>query len=158
VRLDQPLADAQPQLDDVHFPLDERLEQPLAPGARRQTRSWYYTLAAGGIPPADLPASLVKKVPRYPSVLVARLGRLAVDRAYRGRELGSAPLRDAIERSLRSGIAVFELVVDAKDDQAEAFYRHHGFVSFGSLPRQLVLPLTNLRARASFLIPRRAAI
>jgi hypothetical protein len=45
---------------------------------------------------------------------------------------------------LRSEIAVFALVVDAKDDQAETFYRHHGFVYFGSQPRQLVLPLTNI--------------
>jgi len=32
----------------------------------------------------------------------------------------------------------------SKDDQAKAFYLHHGFVSFGSQPRQLVLPLTKL--------------
>ena len=75
---------------------------------------------------------------------MARLGRLAVDQAYRGRKLGSALLWDAVQRSLRSEIAVFALVVDAKDDQAETFYRHHGFVTFGSQLRQLVLPLTNL--------------
>lgn len=104
----------------------------------------YYTLAAAGIPLADMPAELAKQLPRYPSVPVARLGRLAVDQAYRGRKLGSALLWDAVQRSLRSEIAVLALVVDAKDDQAETFYRHHGFVSFGSQPRQLVLPLTNL--------------
>jgi len=102
----------------------------------------YYTLAAAGIPLADTPAELAKQLPRYPSVPVARLGRLAVDRAYRGRKLGSALLWDAVQRSLRSEIAVFALVVDAKDDQAEAFYCHHSFVSFGSQPKQLVLPLT----------------
>jgi ribosomal protein S18 acetylase RimI-like enzyme len=105
----------------------------------------YYTLSAAGIPLADMPAKLAKRLPRYPSVPVARLGRLAVDQAYRGRKLGSALLWDAVERSLRSEVAVFALVVDAKDDQSEAFYRHHGFVSFGSQPRQLVLPLTKLR-------------
>ncbi len=104
----------------------------------------YYTLAAAGIPLADMPAILAKQLPRYPSVPVARLGRLAVDQAYRGRKLGSALLWDAVQRSLRSEIAVFALVVDAKDEQAETFYHHHGFVSFGSQPRQLVLPLTNL--------------
>jgi len=104
----------------------------------------YYTLAAAGIPLADMPAELAKRLPRYPSVPVARLGRLAVDQACRGRKLGSALLWDAIQRSLRSEIAVFALVVDAKDGDAESFYRHHGFVSFGSRPRQLVLPLTNV--------------
>ena len=39
----------------------------------------YYTLAAAGIPLAEMPADLAKRLPRYPSVPVARLGRLAVD-------------------------------------------------------------------------------
>ena len=116
-----------------------------APGAKI---AGYYTLAAAGVPLAEMPASLAKRLPRYPSVPVARLGRLAVDQAYRGRKLGSALLWDAVARSLRSEIAVFALVVDAKDEQAEAFYLHHGFVPFGSQPRQLVLPLTKLSAKA----------
>ena len=77
----------------------------------------------------------------YPSVPVARLGRLAVDLGYQGRRLGGALLWDAMSRASRSEMAVFALAVDAKDDQAEAFYRHHGFVGFGSAPRQLILPL-----------------
>jgi ribosomal protein S18 acetylase RimI-like enzyme len=63
------------------------------------------------------------------------------------RKLGSALLWDAVQRSLRSEIAVFALVVDAKDDQAEAFYRHHGFVAFGSRPHQFVPPLTSFVAK-----------
>jgi ribosomal protein S18 acetylase RimI-like enzyme len=101
----------------------------------------YYTLAAGGIPLTDLPEAMAKRLPRYPSVPVARLGRLAVAKAYRGQKLGSALLWDAGMRSLRSEIVAFALVVDAKDDAAEAFYRHHGFIPFGSGSRQLVLPL-----------------
>ena len=107
----------------------------------------YYTLAAGSVLLADLPPELAKRLPRYPSVPVARLGRLAVDQGYRGRKLGGALLWDAITRAVRSEIAVFALVVDAKDESAEAFYRHHGFVAFGSQGRQLVLPLTKLPAR-----------
>jgi ribosomal protein S18 acetylase RimI-like enzyme len=104
----------------------------------------YYTLAAAGVALADLPEDLVKRLPRYPSVPVARLGRLAVDQAYRGQHLGGALLWDAAMRALRSEIAVYALVVDAKDEQAVRFYRHHGFATFGSLPRQLILPLANL--------------
>jgi GNAT superfamily N-acetyltransferase len=107
----------------------------------------YYTLAAAGFPLADMPPALAKRLPRYPSVPVARLGRLAVDQAYRGRKLGSALLWDAVQRFLRSEVAVFALVVDAKDDQAEAFYGHHGFVPFGSQPRQLVLPLASFAVK-----------
>lgn len=101
----------------------------------------YYTLAAGGVALAGLPAPMIRKLPRYPSVPVAWLGRLAVAREYQGRRLGGALLWDAKLRAKRSEVAVFGLVVDAKDEQAEAFYRHHGFTAFGSIPNQLILPL-----------------
>jgi predicted GNAT family N-acyltransferase len=102
----------------------------------------YYTLAASGVPLTDLPPALAKRLPRYPSVPVARVGRLAVDRAFHGQKLGGALLADAALRALRSEVAVFALVVDAKDVSAEAFYRHHGFETYGSQPRQLVVPLS----------------
>jgi ribosomal protein S18 acetylase RimI-like enzyme len=109
----------------------------------------YYTLAAAGIPLAEMPAELVKRLPRDASVPVARLGRLAVDLAFRDRKLGSALLWDAVKRSLASEVAVFAMLVDAKDDQAAAFYLHHGFVPLGGqlAPRQLVLPLTRPAAK-----------
>ncbi len=56
-------------------------------------------------------------------------------------------LWDAASRAARSEVMAFALVVDAKDDRAEAFYRHHGFVHFGSLPRQLILPLAKVAGR-----------
>lgn len=105
----------------------------------------YYTLAASGVALSDMPASIIKKLPRYPSVPVARLGRLAVDHKYRGQKLGAALLWDAVAKALRSEVAVFALVVDAKGEQAAAFYRHHGFVGFDSPSNQLILPLTGLQ-------------
>jgi GNAT superfamily N-acetyltransferase len=104
----------------------------------------YYTIAAGGVPLADLPEAVRKRLPRYPSVSVARLGRLAVDQAHRGRHLGGTLLWDAVIRARRSELAVFAVAVDAKDDQAESFYRHHGFIGFGSAPRQLFLSLIGI--------------
>ena len=103
----------------------------------------YYTLAAGGVPLTDLPETLTKRLPRYPSVPVARVGRLAVDKAFHGQKLGGALLADAALRAMRSEVAVFALVVDAKDDAAEAFYRHHGFERFGTKARQLIVSLKN---------------
>lgn len=86
---------------------------------------------------------------------VARIGRLAVDQRYRGHKLGRALLWDAIARSLRAEVAMFVLVVDAKDGEAEAFYRHHGFVPIA--PRQLVVPLASLsRSRDGGAAPRGA--
>lgn len=140
-------------------PLDRYFRQQVMQDIRRRVTACYvavegatgklagyYTLAAAGVALVEVPAELAKRLPRYPSVPVARLGRLAVEQGFQGRRLGSALLWDAVQRSLRSEIAVFALVVDAKDAQAEAFYRHHGFVPFGSQARQLVLPLTNALA------------
>jgi ribosomal protein S18 acetylase RimI-like enzyme len=103
----------------------------------------YYTLAAGSVPLTDLPESLSKRLPRVPSVPVARVGRLAIDQAIQGRKLGAALLADAALRALRSEVAVFALVVDAKDDAAVAFYRHHGFEMYGGQPKQLIVPLAS---------------
>jgi GNAT superfamily N-acetyltransferase len=102
----------------------------------------YYTLSAASVLLGELPEPLARRLPRYPFVPVARLGRLAVDLAYRGRGLGAALLWDALQRAARSEIAVQALIVEAKDESAEGFYRHHGFVALGSQPRCLYLPLT----------------
>jgi GNAT superfamily N-acetyltransferase len=110
------------------------------------TVAGYYTLAAGGVLLAELPAALAKRLPRYPSVPVARVGRLAVDRAFHGQGLGGALLADAAVRAARSEMGVFALVVDAKYEAAAEFYRHHGFESFGGKDRQLIVPLKRFAA------------
>ena len=101
----------------------------------------FYTLAAAGVLLAQVPVRLARRPPRYPAVPVARLGRLAVAGAYHGRKLGSALWWDAIERASRCEVAVYALVVDAKDEAAESFYPHHGFVPIGDTPGTLILPL-----------------
>jgi GNAT superfamily N-acetyltransferase len=101
----------------------------------------FYTLAASSVPVSDLPADLSKRLPRYPSVPVARVGRLAIDQAFQGQKLGGALLADAALRAARSEVAVYALIVDAKDEAAVAFYRHHGFEPFGGNGRQLFVPL-----------------
>lgn len=104
----------------------------------------YFTLAASGVPLTALPDGLTKKLPRYPLVPVALLGRLAVDHRYRGQQLGAALLWDAAQRAARSEVMVYALVVDAKDDKAFNFYRHHGFAPFGA-PKQLLLPMATFK-------------
>lgn len=105
----------------------------------------YYTLSAGDVPLPDLPEELVRRLPRYPTVPVARIGRLAVDRRFQGRRLGGTLLLNAAARAMRSEVAVFALVVDAKDETASAFYRHHQFSAFGSGPLQLIAPIATFR-------------
>lgn len=111
----------------------------------------YYTLAAGGVPLTDLPESLSKRLPRYPSVPVARIGRLAVDKAFQGLKLAGALIADAAIRALRSEVAVFALVVDAKDEAAVAFYLHHGFDRFGNQARQLIVSLKHFDREGEWL-------
>jgi predicted GNAT family N-acyltransferase len=104
----------------------------------------YYTLASASVLLNDLPAKLIKKLPRYPSVPVVRMGRLAVDQAFRDKGLGGALLADALTRVIRSEIAAYALVVDAKDNAAADFYRHHGFLETTSEPMTLFLPLATV--------------
>jgi ribosomal protein S18 acetylase RimI-like enzyme len=113
--------------------------------ADAQRIAGYYTLASASLPLTDLPASTGKKLPRYPTVPAVRMGRLAVDQVFKGQGLGGALLADALDRVARSEIAAFALMVDAKDEAAAAFYRHHGFIALPDSPLTLFLPLATVR-------------
>jgi predicted GNAT family N-acyltransferase len=106
----------------------------------------YYTLAATSIALTDLPAQMAKRLPRYPVVPATLMGRLALDQAFRGQRLGGFLLVDAFHRCLRTDIASFAFVVDAKDDNAQAFYERHGFRRLGGGVRRLFLPMSEIAA------------
>ena len=105
----------------------------------------YYTLASASVLLADFPADVGRKLPRYPTVPAVRMGRLAVDQAFKGQGLGGALLADALTRAARAEIAAYALVVDAKNETAAAFYRHHGFITLPDSRRTLFLPLARVR-------------
>lgn len=115
----------------------------------------YYTLSSASVMLGDLPPQLTRKLPRYPSVPAVRMGRLAVDQAFKGRGLGAALLADALMRVLRSEIAAYALVVDAKDEDAAGFYRHHGFIETANEPLALFLPLAAVPGFSSSHRPKR---
>jgi len=48
---------------------------------------------------------------------------------------------DALARAARSEIAAHAMLVDAKDEAAADFYRHHGFKSLPNQALTLYLPL-----------------
>lgn len=106
----------------------------------------YYTLASASLLLTDLPPATAKKLPRYPTVPTVRMGRLAVDRSFKGMGLGAALLVDALERAARSEIASYALLVDAKDEEAAAFYRHHGLLALPEAPHTLFLPMATASA------------
>ena len=137
-------------------PLDRYLREQVRQDMRRRVATCfvaledkriagYYTLAAASVALTDLPPDTGKKLPRYPTVPTVRMGRLAVDLAFKRQGLGCALLADALDRVIRSGIAAFALMVDAKDDSAAAFYRHHGFITLPESPSTLFLPLASAR-------------
>ena len=106
----------------------------------------YYTLSASGIGLTDLPPEFVKKLPRYPIVPATLMGRLAVHQRQRGQGLGELLLFDAFSRTLRSEIASYAFVVDAKDDAAQAFYERYRFVRLPGVGRRLFLPVAEIAA------------
>jgi GNAT superfamily N-acetyltransferase len=102
----------------------------------------FYSLSSYTLALAELPAEIAKKLPRYDAIPAALVGRLARDLRARGRGIGELLLADAVRRVLGAGraLAVFAIVVDAKDDDAADFYRSFGFRSFPGRPLRLFLP------------------
>jgi ribosomal protein S18 acetylase RimI-like enzyme len=72
------------------------------------------------------------------------MGRLAIDSEYQRQGLGQILLFDAFVRTVASEIATFAFLVDAKDDSAEAFYRHYGFQALPPPGRRLLLPVAEI--------------
>lgn len=106
----------------------------------------YYCLAAGAVTRAELQRRLRHNTPETIPVVV--LGRLAVDKRYRGRGMGAALLRDAILRmlSVSEAAGVRAMIVHAIDDKVGAFYQRHGFVASPINPRTFVLPIETARS------------
>ena len=64
--------------------------------------------------------------------------------------MGSLLLADALGRILSNTreLASALVVVDAKDNDAAAFYRKHGFIPFGGFARKLFLPIQTIAEAA----------
>ncbi len=123
---------------------DKRVAAPFVAVNPLNTRVLgYYTLSASVVTLTDLPDELSRKLPRYPQLPVTLLGRLAVDQSARGQRLGEHLLLDALHRSLTHAdeIAAMAVVVDAKDENAAAFYRHYEFIPLQAQPRRLYVPM-----------------
>lgn len=102
----------------------------------------YYTLSATAAIFDQLPEQFRKKLPRYPEVPAALVGRLAVDIRHRSQGLGEFLLFDAMRRTLQADLAAAILVVDAKDEAAANFYRRYDFLDIGPARKRLYLPVS----------------
>jgi GNAT superfamily N-acetyltransferase len=75
-----------------------------------ETIAGYYTLSSTSVQLPELPAQIVRKLPRYPLVPATLLGRLAVDRRQQGKGYGRFLLADALYRASRSEVASFAVI------------------------------------------------
>lgn len=105
----------------------------------------FYTLSAISIDLSALPKTVADKLPKHP-IPAALIGRLAVDSSAQGMGIGRMLLADAVRRTLAASddIAIYAMVVDAINQQAESFYRYYGFAPLAGSDDWLFLPLKSL--------------
>ncbi len=107
----------------------------------------YHTLVVGHVTQDDAPERLAKGLPRHP-IPVVILARLAVSQPWQGKGLGAALVVDAMRRVLQAAdiAGVRAMVIHAKDETAQRFYEHLGFVPFPGKPLTLYRLLKDIRA------------
>jgi ribosomal protein S18 acetylase RimI-like enzyme len=107
----------------------------------------YYTLSAGHIQCDQLPKDIKSKLPKYP-IPIARIGRLAVDNDHQGQGIGGFLLHDAFTNVLNIAdkMGVYAVVVDAKNDDAKAFYKKYGFNELQDSELTLFLPTDTIKS------------
>ena len=105
----------------------------------------YYTLSAASVQLAQLPDDIAKKSGRYQHVPVLLLGRLAVDSRFQGQGNSTLLLMDALRRSLRTGVGVKLVIVDALNQRAAEFYERREFRRFEDASLQLFMPTNRIR-------------
>ena len=74
------------------------------------------------------------------------LGRLARSLDQKGKGIGEILLVDALKKALENSatVASWAVVVDAKDDNASAFYKRFGFIEIRNTPNRLFLPMREI--------------
>lgn len=105
----------------------------------------FYTLSLCQISGEEIPAAIMKRLPRM--VGGVKLGRLAIAKGQQRRGFGKVLLADAFKKCLEvsaqaGGIGLF---VDAKDDAAKNYYEQFGFVSLSPDPLQMFLPMETVQ-------------
>lgn len=105
----------------------------------------YYSLSSLSIDLNHLPESLARKLPKHP-IPAALIGRLAVSKLAQGKGIGNMLLVDALKRTLAVShdIAIYALVVDAINQEAELFYQSFGFTHLSIESSRLFLPLRSI--------------
>lgn len=107
----------------------------------------YYCVSAGSVERMEAPGKLRRNAPD--AIPVSVIGRLAVDRAYAGKGLGTDLLADALRRIalVSQTIGIAAVLVHAKDEAAKRFYLHAAeFIEYPDGSRTLFLPIETVIA------------
>jgi GNAT superfamily N-acetyltransferase len=103
----------------------------------------YYSLIMTSVGREILPRKKRQGTPE--SIPVALIGRLAVDDRVQKQGYGGLLLKDALLRvhSAAAQLGCFAVIVDAKDEKAESFYRRYGFDEMpgSELPKRMFLKM-----------------
>jgi GNAT superfamily N-acetyltransferase len=101
----------------------------------------FYSLAAGSIFHAAATGRVRRNMPDPAPILL--LARLAVDRAWQGKGLGTDLLRDAALRAIgvAESVGVRAILVHAISDEAKSFYENHGFRASPIEPMTLMVTI-----------------
>lgn len=92
----------------------------------------FYSLSAFTLSLDEIPGDMAAKLPRYDHIPAALIGRLARHEQVRGQGIGEILIADALQRivNVAQDLAVFAIVVEAKNRAASDFYQSFGFIPF----------------------------
>ncbi|WP_338445843.1 GNAT family N-acetyltransferase [Pelagerythrobacter marensis] len=101
----------------------------------------FYSLSAFTLSLDEMPDDVAAKLPRYDHIPAALIGRLARHERSRGKGIGEILIADALHRivNVAQDLAVFAIVVQAKNGSASDFYRSFGFIPFPMHPDRLFM-------------------
>lgn len=110
----------------------------------------YYSISMAELQRENLPDEVKKGFPRYP-LPVIRIGKLAVDKRWQGKNLGELLLIDVFRRGIKisQDIGVIGFLVDAINERAKRFYLKYGFTALVDFPLSLFLPITRISSLIS---------
>ncbi len=119
----------------------------VAVEAGQSTVLGYFAVSMGNVLLQDLDESIVSRLPKHP-MPVLHLARLATDKRYTGKGIGSMLLSYAANLALAVsqtvGVHALELV--AIDDEAYGYYLRRGFLPLKGDGMRLYAPLATIRA------------
>lgn len=137
--------------------LDDWLKQRALKNESRFSRTYaacdgnrvagYFCISAGAIERDAAPGKVRRNAPD--TIPISVIGRLAVDKAYAGRGLGTDLLSDALRRIAvaSQSIGIGAVLVQAKDEKARRFYLARAeFIEYPADSRTLFLPIETVIA------------